>query len=180
MTMSDKVFPDNTVLCNFASVHRIDLLHDWLRGRGRWTEAVEDEARRSSTLLPGLTPLLQESWLGEPLAPETDEEDTAVLLTRRVVFGGREAEPTKHLGEAMTLVLIETREELRGSWWVTDDREAAEHADRKGITTRDTMHIMGELVSEGTLTAVDGFALMQTMRDRDRHMRMPGSPRDLQ
>lgn len=102
------------------------------------------------------------------------------LRTRRVVFGSREAEPTKHLGEAMTLVLIETREELRGSWWVTDDREAAEHADRKGITTRDTMHIMGELVSEGTLTAVDAFALMQTMRDRDRHMRMPGSPRDLQ
>lgn len=128
----------------------------------------------------GLTRLLQESWLGDPLAPETDEEETAVLRTRRVVFGGRETEPTKHLGEAMTLVLIETREELRGSWWVTDDREAAEHADRKGITTRDTMHIMGELVSEGTLTAVDGFALMQTMRDRDRHMRMPGSPRDLQ
>ena len=78
------------------------------------------------------------------------------------MFGGRETEPTKHLGEAMTLVLIETREELRGSWWVTDDREAAEHADRKGITTRDTMHIMGELVSEGTLTAVDTFALTQT------------------
>lgn len=108
------------------------------------------------------------------------ERRTAVLRTRRVVFGGRETEPTKHLGEAMTLVLIETREELRGSWWVTDDREAAEHADRKGITTRDTMHIMGELVSEGTLTAVDAFALMQTMRDRDRHMRMPDSPRDLQ
>lgn len=51
--MATWVFPDNTVLCNFAAVSRLDLLKDWLRGRGRWCEAVAFEARvvqRPSTL----------------------------------------------------------------------------------------------------------------------------------
>lgn len=178
--MSDRVFPDNTVLCNFAAVHRIDLLLGWLRGRGRWTEAVEDEAGKSRKYLPGLQPLFDETGLGEPLAPESDAEEDAVLRTRRVVFGGRDTEPKKHLGEAMTLVLIESRAELRGSWWITDDQDAGEHARRKGITTRDTMHIMCELVAEGSITSRDAFALMQTMNDRDRHLRMPRRPQDLE
>ena len=43
--MVQGLFPDNTVLCNFAAVERLDLLRDWLRGRGRWTEG-EDQAAR--------------------------------------------------------------------------------------------------------------------------------------
>lgn len=45
--MSALIFPDNTVLCNFAAVERIDLLMDWLRGRGRWCAAVHREASDS-------------------------------------------------------------------------------------------------------------------------------------
>lgn len=178
--MTGKVFPDNTVLCNFASVHRLDLLRDWLRGRGQWTEAVEDEARQSAAVLRGLVSVFDEGWLGEALAPETHDEDKEILRVRRAVFGGRDDQPTKHLGEAMTVVLIRRRPHLRDSWWVTDDRDAAEYAVVQGITTRDTMHIMGELVAEGAISVRDAFALMQTMRDRDRHMRMPSRPEHLQ
>lgn len=42
--MTDHLFPDNTVLCNFAAVNRLDLLKSVLSGRGRWTEAVAYEA----------------------------------------------------------------------------------------------------------------------------------------
>ena len=34
------LFPDNTVLCNFGTVGRLDLLRKVLDGCGRWTEAV--------------------------------------------------------------------------------------------------------------------------------------------
>lgn len=51
--MADPVFPDNTVLCNFAAIERLDLLIGWLRGRGRWTEAVQVRpGSRRPTCLP--------------------------------------------------------------------------------------------------------------------------------
>lgn len=40
------VFPDNTVLCNFAAVDQLSLLRNWLLDRGRWSEAVAAEASR--------------------------------------------------------------------------------------------------------------------------------------
>jgi hypothetical protein len=41
-------FPDNTVLCNFAAVNELPLLRKILDERGRWVDAVADEARRSA------------------------------------------------------------------------------------------------------------------------------------
>jgi len=38
--VSTFLFPDNTVLCNFAAVDRLDLLQAVLNGRGRWTPTV--------------------------------------------------------------------------------------------------------------------------------------------
>ena len=52
--MTDYLFPDNTVLCNFAAVNRLDLIKSVLDGRGRWTEAVAYEASRSASKLPAL------------------------------------------------------------------------------------------------------------------------------
>ena len=55
--MTEHLFPDNTVLCNFAAVNRLDLLRSVLGGRGRWTEAVAYEASRSAAKLPPLLTL---------------------------------------------------------------------------------------------------------------------------
>ncbi len=55
--MAALIFPDNTVLINFASVHRLDLLRAWLRDRGRWTEAMAYEAQRSASHWPDLRPV---------------------------------------------------------------------------------------------------------------------------
>ena len=46
--MSAHLVPDNTVLCNFAAVHQLELLAALLDGRGRWTEAVAHECLLSS------------------------------------------------------------------------------------------------------------------------------------
>jgi hypothetical protein len=55
--MTQFLFPDNTVLCNFAAVDRLDLLKAVLDGRGQWTEAVAYEASRSASALPALVGL---------------------------------------------------------------------------------------------------------------------------
>ena len=55
--MTEAFFPDNTVLCNFAAVDRIDLLRSVLSEHGRWTEAVAYEASRSAAHLRSLASL---------------------------------------------------------------------------------------------------------------------------
>lgn len=133
--MVQGLFPDNTVLCNFAAVERFDLLRDWLRGRGRWTEAVEHEAGLSSGHLPALREVLDGGWLGEAI--EVFDDDVEKI--RRHAFGGPTAQPRKHLGEAQTCVLILNHAEFAGSWWLSDDTDAVKYAQRRGITTYRTI-----------------------------------------
>lgn len=71
--MSGFQFPDNTVLCNFACVDRLDLLEAVLNGRGRWTSAVAYEASQSAKQLVPLYGLHDAGWLGAPIEI-TDEQ----------------------------------------------------------------------------------------------------------
>lgn len=54
------------MLINFGTVSRLDLLRDWLRGRGRWTQAVSDEAAASASHVPALLGLAEHGSLGLP------------------------------------------------------------------------------------------------------------------
>lgn len=155
--MAEAVFPDNTVLCNFAAVRRLDLLEGWLRGRGRWTEAVAEEARRSSRFWPGLERVAADGWMGEPIEIEEPDHIERIEHIRRDVFGGRASDPMAHLGEAQTCFLIADVVEWHGSWWVSDDREALEFARRQGLVTRDTFDIVSAIVADGDLSAQAGL-----------------------
>lgn len=134
--MANLVFPDTTVLCNFAAVDRIDLLTDWLRDRGRWCEAVWAETRKSAGHWPRLNPLLK---VGGPLGAPIEINDPSVIhrvdRVRVSVFGGAPDDPLKHLGEAQTCVLLAEHGEFYGSWWITEDNDAYEYAVRRRITT---------------------------------------------
>ena len=112
--MSQHVFPDNTVLCSFAAVGRLDLLGTVLGGRGRWTEAVADEARRSAQFLPGLRTLAAGGWLDDPVEISAEADVLQVERIRRAVFGGTEEEPRKHLGEAQTCHVLLTLAAVHG------------------------------------------------------------------
>ncbi|WP_341729326.1 hypothetical protein [Brooklawnia sp.] len=177
--MSYAVFPDNTVLCNFAAVYRLDLLKDWLRGRGRWCEAVAYEAARSAAVLTQLATIAADGWLGEPI--EVDEHQAvAVDRIRRVVMGGDPTRPLQHLGEAQTCHVIQTVADFAGSWWVSDDRDALEYARHHGIRTYRTFEVMCMIVADGELQAARAFQLMRDMQAADRQLFVPDSPRDLQ
>lgn len=177
--MPQAIFPDNTVLCNFASVHRLDLLEGWLRGRGRWTEAVAYEARQSASWLPELETVHQRGWLGEPLELDDPSELGLVESIRRVVFGGSPSLPRKHLGEAQTCFLISERAEFREAWWLSDDEDAYEYAVGRGIRALRTIDVIRQIIADGDLTPPDGFALLHAMADSDRGLVLPDSARDL-
>ena len=176
--MGYAVFPDNTVLCNFAAVSRIDLLKNWLRGRGRWCEAVAREAARSSAFLPDLVSIAVEGWLGDPIEVDADMA-SQVERIRRTVFGGDSTRPTQHLGEAQTCHVLRTVEEFSGSWWVSDDRDALDYAQSQRLQTYRTVDVMRMIVADGDLTADVAWQLMHDMRAAGRDLYVPETAREL-
>jgi hypothetical protein len=178
--MSAAVFPDNTVLCNFAAVRRLDLLEGALRGRGRWTEAVAAEVTRSAVFLPDLATISIRGWLGEAI--EIDDEIAVARIEhlRLDVFGGTVSSPLKHLGEAQTCYLLKEDPSWAGAWWVSDDRDALEFARRQGITTRETVDLVAGLIADRELTAGQGMELLRAMVAAGRVLRLPASASELQ
>lgn len=173
--MTEFLFPDNTVLCNFAAVNRLDLLKSVLDGRGRWTEAVAYEASQSARFLPTLNQLAADRWLGEAIEIDDESEIQQINAIRRAVFGGTDDKPLKHLGEAQTCFVILKWSELAGSWWISDDREALRYARLQGITTRETIDLVSTAIADGHVAAQEGFSLMQRMADEGRRLTLPNS-----
>ncbi|MFP8959234.1 hypothetical protein ACLIYP_01495 [Streptomyces nanhaiensis] len=177
--MSDFLFPDNTVLCNFAAVERLDLLRAVLAGRGKWTAAVSREARKSAEQLPALHDLRQQGWLGEAIRVTAPDDLANVWHLRTAVFGGQADRHLQHLGEAETCHVIQRWPQFSGAWWLSDDKSALEYAIRQGIMTAETLDMMQLAVKAGFVTAEEGFALMQKMRQFNRYPRLPRSVADL-
>lgn len=168
-------FPDNTVLCNFASVDRLRLLEKVLDGRGRWTQAVAAEAEQSARFWPKLNQVTVDGWLGDPIEIDDPAETALVDRVRRVVFAGSPTRPLQHLGEAETLVVIGHRSGFADSVWITDDGEAGRYAHRKGICVKDTVDMMRDAAVGGLVTADNGHRLLLDMEQAGRHLR--GIPR---
>lgn len=178
--MAGAVFLDNTVLCNFGAISRLDILRDWLGGRGRWTEAVAEEARRSAGHLAGMASLHDDGWLGEPLVIEGDEPVDQVERMRRHVFGGPSTQPLKHLGEAQTLWVMKHDATYREARWVSDDLDALEFARYQGFLAYDTCDVMRMVVADGDLTATLAFSVLTAMCDAGRDgVRLPDRAADL-
>lgn len=177
--MTEFLFPDNTVLCNFAAVDRLDLLKSVLDGRGRWTEAVAYEASRSASVLPALQRLASQGWLGEAIEVTDESDIQQINRIRRASFGGTDDKPLQHLGEAETCYVIEHWPEFTGSWWFSDDQEALRFARFRGITTRETIDLVSMAVLNGDLPMREGFDLMQAMSQQGRCLRLPATAADL-
>ena len=177
--MTEYLFPDNTVLCNFAAVNRLDLMKSVLNGRGRWTEAVAYEAAESARFLPALAHLPFAGWLDEPIAITDEADKRFIEQIRRAAFGGTRKKPLQHLGEAQTCHIIKNRAEFSGSWWISDDRSAIRYARLQGITTHETIDLMSAAVVKGHISASEAYDLMSDMAHAGRHPRLPGSPAEL-
>lgn len=178
--MAVLVFPDNTVLCNFACIARTDALVAHLRGRGRWVEAVAHEASQSAGHLPDLALLIGDgSALGEPIRIEDPADITAIERLRRVVFGGTADRPLQHLGEAQTCHLLQTDPQLRESTWVTDDRDAYRYAVHQGLTARTTVDLVRAMVADSDLTAPAAHQMLLAIDELRPGLDIPARPDDL-
>lgn len=177
--MTDFLFPDNTVLCNFAAARRLDILETVLDGRGRWTEAVAREAARSTPYLPALSQVPAEGWLGEPIEIDDLADIREIERVRRAVFGGRDNRPRQHMGEAQTCYLIQKWSDFAGSWWISDDKESLRYARGQGITTCETIDLVKIAVSDGTVDVDEAFDLMCRMWDLGRRLTMPRTADEL-
>jgi hypothetical protein len=164
-------FPDTTVLCNFAAIARLDVLEKVLASRGRWTEAVAYETRRSARFLPELESVIRAGWLGDPIEITRKADIDRVEAIRRGVFGGSARQPTRHLGEAQTLFVLQRPDEFRHGVWITDDREAFEYAMRRGIATYDTVDVMRAAVAAALVTADEGLTALGRMVAAGRKLR---------
>lgn len=176
--MTEFLFPDNTVLCDFAAVDQLGLLRTVLGERGRWTEAVAYEADQSTRHIPALAALTEGGWLGDPIEITEDADIRQIERIRRAVFGGDDR-PLQHLGEAQSCHVILNWASSPAHGGFTNDRDALRYARLQGITTRETIDLMCIGVTYGDITARDAFALMTRMTDAGRHLRLPKSAAEL-
>lgn len=177
--MTRYVFPDTTVLCNFAAVGRLDLLQSVLLRQGRWTEAVAEEVRKSARHLPTLATVRADGWLGEPVEIDEPSEVAQVERIRRAVFGGTPERATQHLGEAQTCYILKSWPPFQDSEWVSDDRDALRYAHRQGLPTFETLDLVSRAIQNGHVTAQAGYQLLRAMRGAERHLRLPASAAEL-
>lgn len=170
------LFPDTSVAVTFAVVGRIDLLVTWLGSRGSFCDAVWREMKNHAASQGSIDTLIGE--LGEPVDLTEDEESHAEMV-RRSKFGGSEAAPTQHLGEAHTLVLLRRPVFSSSSTWISDDVESRELAEHQRIRVRDSVGVLIDLVGHSELTPADALTVWAAMYDKQRGVPLPTTVADI-
>lgn len=168
--MTTLLFPDNTVLVNFALVGRVDLFGELVDGRGAWTHTVAEECGRSAREV-GLESLARmPDLLGQPLVASRQERTDALVLRQRLTSPG-DAD-RKHYGEAECLAIILGREQPAA--FVTDDMGARRLSRTLGVTTYSTWDLVRLAVRVTKLDDFAGWDMVQVLRAATRHV--PGAP----
>lgn len=159
--MSALLFPDNTVLVNFAIIGEIELFDGLVRGRSAWTHAVSEECRASASQ-PGLESLrAMPDIFGDPLTLMTPQEVTDARAFRSALSGPGD-HPRSHLGEAEGIAIITNR--ANDDAFVTDDRAARELARASGVITYSTCALLRLAVRSRRLSAQSAWNHVITLR----------------
>lgn len=157
--MTVLVFPDTTVLRNFAILHRMDLLALLVGGRGAWCGTVASECMDQAREEALCDMASARDIFGAPWYPEASEQLEILLLRDRLAGPGDGR--YQHLGEAETVVLASRR--AAGSYFVTDDRDAPRVAGDHGLTVVTTAGLIRLAVKTGNLAADVAWGYTQTL-----------------
>lgn len=162
--MTILLFPDNTVLINFAMLNRMDLLGSLANGNGRWCATVAAECANSTGIV-GLGALVDApSLFGEPLRPDRAELQDAYILRDELAQPG---DPRyKHLGEAETVAIMQRRQ-LHG-FFVTDDNDARRMATRHGVGVTTTWTLLKMAWKMGRVDPDTLWGYVQTLGRQSR------------
>lgn len=165
--MAKLFLPDNTVLVNFALIHRMDLLTELINGRGAWCISVANECHNSANAVSNLSDMTQAPAIfGTPLHPDQAERIDTRTLRDNIASPGDAA--TKHLGEAETVAII-SRRQIDGLF-LTDDRDAQALAAHNGIATVTTWDLLRLAYRVGKITepVLAGYLRTLTAENRGR------------
>ena len=145
---------NSTVLSNFASVQRLDLLRDASFSRFVPLEIyreIQEGQQMGYTFYLGIEKILHPFAADGWLHLVTMNADELLLFTSL---------PAKlHPGEAACLCIARNR-----SWgFLTDDRAARTQAQLWNIPTSGTLGILALAIEDGKLTLTEGNSLLQAM-----------------
>lgn len=162
--MAVLLFPDNTVLINFAVINRMDLLERLANGNGAWCATVSQECGASATQ-PGLGALAHaDAIFGDPWFPEGAEHLDIRMLRQELASPGDG--PRKHLGEAETLAIMMRRQ--ANGFFVTDDGEARRLATKHGVKVASTWLLLRTAHKQGWVDDDTLWGYVQTLRTNKR------------
>jgi hypothetical protein len=165
------LFPDTTVLCNFAAVDRMPLLQAYLGGHARWVQAVAAEAQKSTAFHPALAVVFADNWFAEPVALDRKREAELVERFRTTQMFGDPSLPLEHLGESETYVAIHHRSEFENAAFLTDDHDAFRVTSEFGVRVYDTFDVAAHLVARQEITAENALTLLNDMELAGRNLR---------
>ncbi|MBL7497818.1 hypothetical protein I6A84_43960 [Frankia sp. CNm7] len=162
--MAALLFPDNTVLINFAIINRMDLLERLANGNGRWCATVAAECAASARY-PGRGALTAvHDIFGAPWFPDATELRETRVLREELASPGDH--PHRHLGEAETIAIMLHRRV--DGFFVTDDNDAARLAARHGIQVVRTWRLLQLATRFGWIDADTLWGYVQTLRGQRR------------
>lgn len=161
--MPDYIF-NTTVLSNFASVNRSDLLETLYRNIAFTTLEVSDELYRGvkagysylNTALQQIKAVNPNGWLSV-LTPESSAEHSLRYEFDQII------DP----GEASCLALAVSRKLI----FITDDLAARRASQQKNVSVTGTLGILIRLVRNDTLSLDDANAMLKVMIRK--HYRSP-------
>ncbi|OLT18807.1 hypothetical protein BJF80_14600 [Serinicoccus sp. CUA-874] len=171
------VFPDTTVLINFALCDQMELLAELVNGRASWTASVATECNDQAQDWDLPKMLDAHTIFGTPLVPNGTKEHLEIT-GHQAYFRQPGDGPRKHLGESETLAIIDCRR--IESVFVTDDRKVPDRAVSHNvqvhcITTWDLVRLAVRTKKCTTQTAMSmREVLMGQQRVHLQHVRDPG------
>lgn len=119
------IFPDTTVLVNFAYIQRMDLLEALCNGkRSLWVERVRGETAPWRDK-EGTASIAKSDFIfGDPILLSPAQRQQARILRTQMAKPGDS--PERHYGEAQTIVVAAEYALNEKVYFVTDDMKAAE------------------------------------------------------
>lgn len=158
--MTAAFFPDTTVLVNFQVINRWAVLTELVKDGAVWVASVEDECRDWVDDHPDIHAAAALIF-GTAIRPEPAEQIN-IRIARNDMADPTDDHPTKHLGEAETIVIIQSR--FQGSRFITDDKKARAAATAQGIQCYGTGDLLVVAEAKGLISAADRASDLVTLR----------------
>lgn len=143
----------------FAVVASLDLLATLFVDCALWTTEVHHEISIGAKNHAHLTPILRQTWLGDPIRAERPQLLLNIERTR-IALGGTATSTGQHLGEASTLVIAQEHNAIAA----LDDRDGRILAGARNIPYVGTIGILQSACRGGVTTPNEAWALYQDMR----------------